>query len=342
MFRNYLTVAIRNLLRHRVYSFINIAGLAVGMACCILIMLWVLDELGYDSFHVHADRICRVIQADYHQTPAPLAPTLVAEYPEITHATRILWRRWKLSHADRFFAEQGALVDPSFFEMFSFPLVRGESRTALSDLKSIVITEQLAQKLFAGEDPLGETITAFNQLELTVTGVMENIPRETHFPQFDWIIPFGNMLTWGWDMGWEAHNFKTYVMLREGASIEELSEKTADIIRRHVPENSVVLRLQPLKSIHLYGLNLDGSILYVTIFSTTALLILLIACMNFMNLATARASTRAREVGIRKVVGARRGNLIAQFLGESLLSSCLALVLGLVLVELALPTKKNL
>jgi ABC-type antimicrobial peptide transport system permease subunit len=355
MLKNYLKIALRNLKRHKGYSFINIAGLAIGMACCILILLWVQDELSYDRFHENAGDIYRVIQdikftdhdTTWTITQGPLGPSLKADFPEIINATRITWRRSRLTYNDKSFDEVLGMADGSIFEMFTFPLVKGDSTTALSDPHAIVIIEEMAEKYFGNEDPLGKTIKADNQWEFQVTGILEKVPHNSHL-QFDFLIPFifGRELNYTVDR-WGNSQFRTYVQLQKGVPVREAIQKISGyLFEKPTIEKDARLNLQPLTRIHLYSDyefdSAHGDITYVTIFSIIAFFILLIACINFMNLATARSGNRAKEVGMRKVAGAHKSDIIRQFYGESILLAFIALFVALIIVGLLLPVFNNL
>jgi len=355
MIRNYLKIALRNIRRHKGYSFINIAGLAIGMACCILILLWVQDELSYDRFHENGSDIYRVIQdikfADHDTTWAitqgPLGPSLAADFPEIINATRITGRRFRLTYDDKSFDEILGMADGSIFEMFTFPLVKGDSATALSDPHSIVITEEMAEKYFGNEDPLGKTIKADNQWDFQVTGILKEVPHNSHL-KFDFLIPFifGRELNYTVDR-WGNSQFRTYVQLQKGAPVEGVIQKISGyLFEKPTIEKDARLNLQPLARIHLYSNyeydSAHGDITYVAIFSLIAFFILLIACINFMNLATARSGNRAKEVGMRKVSGAHKTDIVRQFYGESILLAFIALIVALTFVWLLLPTFNNL
>jgi putative ABC transport system permease protein len=350
MFKNYLKVALRNIRQHKGYSLINIVGLAVGIACCILILLWVQDELSFDSFHKNGDKIYRVLQ-DVHLdrdvtwaiNQGPLGPALKEDIPEIVNFTRGTARRFRIKYDDKRFDEIVEFADPSLFEMFDFPLVKGDPKKALTDPHSIVISEDMAVKYFGSEDPLGKVLNADDQYDFVVTGILAKVPHNSHLrPQF--IIPFvfGRELEYTVDQ-WGNSQFTTYVMLKKGASLAAVEKKIARFLDdKPTLEKGTILRLQPLTRIHLYS-NFEfdrfgrGDIKYIHIFSITAFFVLLIACINFMNLATARSATRAREVGMRKVVGAKRSGLIRQFFTESVFIAFAALVLAILLVELLLP-----
>ena len=343
MINSYLKIAFRNIIRSKGCSLINVAGLAIGMASCLLIMLWVQDELSFDRFHVNTDNICRVVKGQSAVTPSPLAAALKDECPEIADATMFEgWREMQMSCGGEGFLQKCALAEPSFFDIFTFPFLVGDSSTALSEPFSVVLTKSVAEKFFGAEDPIGKTLNADSRFDLTVTGVIDDIPVNSHI-RFDCVIPFGILAYWRNDFGkWRPNNYITYVKLHDDVSYKEVSRKISDFIPRHDPENSAIIRLQPLKDIHLYGFGRDGTITYVYVFSAMALLVLLIACMNFMNLATARSSSRATEISVRKAVGAQRADLIRQFFGESVLMSFFALILATALIELLLPAFREL
>ena len=344
MFRNYLKSGFRNLKRHKIYSFINIFGLAVGMACAIIILLWIQDELSYDRFHENANNIYRVVEKwqyssgemDYNRvTPGPLAPVLKADYPEIILSTRYFgsFEKWQLTYDEKSYLSPGGSVDNDFFSIFTFPFVKGNPQTAFPKPHSMVITEDLAKKLFGDDDPLGEIIH-LEQRTFEITGILENIPRNSHL-RFDFLIPcevFSSYME-----AWTNNNCYTYVLLQKNQSHKKLSEKIAGVIQKNSPTSTETLYLQPLNQIHLYALEGGGLISYVYIFSALAFFILLIACINFMNLSTARSAKRFKEIGIKKVVGSSRLQLIKQFLSESTLFSLVAFACAVVLVELLLP-----
>jgi putative ABC transport system permease protein len=348
MLISYLKIAIRNMIRERGYAFINIAGLAVGMACFILIVLWVRDELSYDKFHLNADSLYLV--TDYEKyadgdelyfsvNPPELAPTLISEYPEIVHAARYRPMGGMIVRSDgNSFSEEGfTFADPSFFSMFSFPFVKGELGQALSSPNSVVITERAAVKYFGDENPIGKTLRVDDRVDLTVTGIIQNVPSNSHL-QFDLVLPFGTVKEFGLEIeGWNQFAHKTYVLLAENVDLAQLSKKIAGTIKRHQEDAIVELSLQPVTDIHLSG---DMSSIYL--FSIIAAFILLTACINYMNLATARAGKRGKEVGLRKVVGASRKEVVLQFFGESILVSLVALCLSLLLVEIFLPLFNDL
>ncbi len=342
MFKNYLKVAFRNIRRHKGHAFINIAGMAVGIACCLLILLWVQDEMSFDRFNKNADDIYRVLQdirfSDHETTWAisqgPLGPSLEKDFPEILRSVRITWRGMQLRTGDNRFDETVGMADGSIFEMFTFPLIAGEVSSALSDPRSIVLSEEMVRKYFPGEDPLGRVIHADDKFDFIVTGVMKNIPRNSHL-RFDFLVPFvfGRELNYTVDR-WDNSQFRTYVQLQPGVPAPVVIAKISRYLDdKPTIEKDARLTLQPLKRVYLHSrYEFDmalGDIRYVRIFSLVAFFILLIACINFMNLSTARSVNRAREVGMRKVSGANRGNIVGQFYGESILLTGIALVLGL-------------
>ena len=357
MLKNYLKLALRNISRQKAFSFINILGLSVGIACCLMILLFVRDELSFEKLHVNANRIYRTIIDEFvdgkweHNVGSPdlLGPALVAEYPEILCCTRLFnpnWiDKWAVSKGEKYFYEKSLFfADPDIFEVFTFPLLAGNPKTALKDPNSLVLTESMAQKYFGAEDPMGKTLTIQDAVEVKITGIARDVPQNTHF-RFDFLASFESMpYKWATNT-WRTMQFYTYVLLDREYAQDQLDEKLSVFLKKHFgKQTNMALRLQPIEEIHLYSRNFNqdmavnnGDIAYVYIFSTIALFILAIACINFMNLSTARSVKRAKEVGVRKVMGAHRGQLIKQFLGEALLFSLLAAMLSIVLVLLFLP-----
>jgi putative ABC transport system permease protein len=350
MIKNYTKITFRNLKKHKFYSFINITGLAIGIACCLIIFLWVQNELGYDRFHENAGELYRIVQESpqgdkvFHisVTPSALGPLLKERYPEIVRTARHTLTHLDLGREEIHFRESAALVDGSFLQMFSFTMLEGNPQAALEDPYSIVISEEMREKYFVREDALGKTLRVSDSLDLNVTGVFEDIPKNSHL-QFDCLLPFKLLGESGHDMNdWGNNNYSTYVQLTKNASSQEVESKISGIIQEHVPRSSATLHLQPIVRIHLYALGGGGLITYIYIFSGMAIFILLIACINYMNLSTARSANRAREVGIRQVVGANRVQLIKQFMGESVFYAFIALIIGLALVHLLLPLLSQL
>ena len=345
MFANYLRSAWRNLRKYKVFSFINIAGLAVGMACCILIYLWVKDELSYDKFHPNHKRLYQIVMRRegtwVGMSGWALAPILKREFPEIKNATRVAVRDILVSFEDKSLTKRVAFVDPEFLEMFGFPLRNGDPRSALSANESAVITEKAARAIFGNAEPMGKTLSVnVNQFQMPVTGIAKDPPANSIL-SFDVLIPvkiLGDV-----DLAWSLGSW-CYVLLDEKASLDDVRKKIAPVVMKYDQSTNTVrtLDLFPLVQIHLHNLGGGGPILYVYIFATIAVFILLMACINFMNLATARAGTRAKEVGLRKVVGARKSDVVRQFYGESLLHAGLALIAAVGLVLLVLPAFNNL
>ena len=348
MIKNYLTVAIRNITRNKTFSAINILGLAIGMACCILILLYVQNELSYDQHHEHAHRIHRVategsIAGSMHQyafTPFPMGPALVKDYLEVIDAVRFYKGNPRMFVRDQhghFFYENGVMfTDSNIFKAFNFPLSQGDTETAFLEPYSVVITEAIAQKYFGEQDPVGQ-ILSFNDKAFKVTGVLKDTAHNTHF-QFNLLAsPIPLKSDWG------RHSFYTYLLLQQSAFARELEAKLPGFIERHAgKEHEDQYFLQPLTDIHLRShlggeISPNGDIRYVYLFLIIALFVLVLACINFMNLSTARSATRSKEVGMRKVVGANRTQLIRQFIGESILLALVALLFAIVLIEISLP-----
>jgi len=350
MFSNYVKIAIRNIQKHKGYSFINIAGLAIGMACCILILLWVQDELSFDSFHQNADELYQVVtEANYTDssirfrgTPAPLGPALEDELPEILKMARYASvGEILVKYEDKRFYEGGlGFIDPAFLEMFTFPLVKGDLQAVLDDHSSVVITEEMAEKYFGEEDPVGKDLILANQIDAKVTGVLKDIPDNSHL-QFDFLMPYQLYVSLGAPTHWGGHSYLTYVLLQKGTLAQKINETLPEWTTAHTGE-PVRYYLQPVTDIHLHDLDGGGFITYVYIFSAIALFVLLVACINFMNLSTARSGNRSLEVGLRKVVGAPRTELIKQFLSESISLSIIAFIIALLLVWIFLPYFNNL
>jgi len=356
MFINYLKIALRSIEKEKGYSFINIMGLAIGLTCCILILLWVQDEMSYDRFHENADNLFWIEENLYssgkvyhtNATPYPAAQAFQEGIPEIVNSARyaetgeLLLRYQEKS----FFENKLRAVDPSFFQIFTFPFIEGDMNTALSQPFSMVITENMAQKYFSDEEPVGKVISINNQYDFTVTGVIKNVPGNSSL-QFDMIVPIEFMKKLGWDFdNWSSISIYTFVQLNENRQIEQVEKKMTDLFRLRRDENVTEIVLAPIKRVHLYSYvgngNSMGDIQYVYIFSVIALFVLCIACINFMNLSTARSAKRAREIGIRKVSGALRGSIIKQFFAESLFLSFLALIIAIIIVLLLIPAFNTL
>ncbi len=348
MLRNYIKIALRNFIRQWSFSLLNISGLAVGMAASILILIWVVDEWNFDRFHHNLPELYRVYEKQeyagqdpllVYNTPGPLAPALQENFPEFKNISRFspVWQQLVFSRGDKLFHErEGYFADREVFEMFTFEFVAGNAGNALNDPGDMVITTGLAEKYFGNEDPLGQTITVNNDYEFTVTAVIAN-PSNTHF-NYSFIITFGTNAERFWGQtanSWNSNSFFTYVQIHAGGDYRETESKITEFIRDHQPQTS--LHLEPLHESYLYNIWGTGSIHSIRIFTIVALIVLLIACINFMNLSTARSLRRAKEVGLRKVVGGTRTQIASQLFGESVLFSVFALLLSVVLVELLMP-----
>jgi putative ABC transport system permease protein len=346
MFKTTLKTTFRNTKKQKAFSFINIFGLAVGIACCALALLWVQYEISYDKFHQNADRIYRVLftnakHDDYSQNvPGGLADYLKATYPEIVDATITGSSNINLNHGDKGFFSTGFFVHPSFFQMFTFPFAQGDPDTAFAQPLSIVLSENLAKKLFGDEDPLGKMVRVENAASIKVTGVLKRIPDNSTI-RFDFLLPY--RLAPASMKNFDTWNPNVYVLLEENSSADELNDKIAWVHAVHNPKAThVVACVSPFSESHLRVFTGGGLITYIYIFSALALFILLIACFNFMNLSTARYETRSREIGIKKVVGSTRLQLISQFLFESVLSAVIALFFAAILVVILLPIVSNI
>ena len=351
MFRNYIKIALRNLFKERIRSGINLLGLAIGLACTILIALWIQRELSVNQFHEHKAELYRVLTNQtygddiftFSSTPGPLAEKLKTDFPEITHASRVTWgNRMLFTYNNQSFYEMGRYVEPDFLKIFTFPLTQGNAETALVNPDNILITQELADKYFVGENPVGKTIELNNEKAYTISGILQNVP-ENSFLAFDFLLPFENYVKQNeWLTGWHNNGVQTYFRTQPGTADEAIGQKIKNVLVDQGVEH-IQLLAHPLKDWYLRWDFKDGKytgggrIQTVRMFGVIALFILLIACINFMNLSTAKSATRAMEVGVRKVTGATRSVLAAQFLCESLVLVFLAGGLGVVLAHLALP-----
>ncbi len=372
MFKNNFVTAYRNLIRKPGFTLINITGLAIGLAACMLILLYISDEMSYDKFHSKSERIYRLYnkslignnEFEGTYTPSPLAETMLHEFPEIEKITR-LWNRSQRSFRvgeSTFIEDNFFFADSSFFEIFDFKIIEGDPKNALKHAGTIVLSQSTAKKYFGNSSPIGKTITEDNENNYTVTAVMRDVPNNSHV-QPDLIAsfvsdPFHN------NNNWFAQSPQTYFLLKEGADPQLLENKIPALVKKYIGPELVRLigitleefeqagqnygyKIQSLESIHLHS-NIDGeyeangSIQHVYIFGIIAIFILIIACINFMNLTTARSASRAKEVGIKKVLGGTRAQLIRQFLGESVLLTILAMAIALLLIEISLPAFNQL
>jgi putative ABC transport system permease protein len=362
MLKNYIKIALRNLQRNKMYTILNISGLAIGIACCILILLYVQDELNYDRFHEKLDNIYRVTShfvlkdrvMDFASTAHVQGPMFKDEFPEVENYVRFnnYGSRRMIRYKDRSYAEEKFIwVDNSIFDIFSFKLIKGNPEDALIKPNTLVITEEMAKKYFGDEDPVGKNLTIHSDELYMVTGVVENFPSNSHI-QPDFLASFSTLeLEPTGNAAADLVNnidYYTYLLLKEGSDYKVLEEKFAAFIEKYLGlllksiGATAKYELQPLESIYLHSdkaneLDRTGEITYVYLFSGIGFFILLLACLNFMNLSTARTANRAKEVGLRKVVGAQRSQLIKQFLGESMILAFIAIFVSLFLVFLSMP-----
>ncbi len=367
MFKNYLKTAFRNLAKNKGFTFINVFGLALGLATCMLIVFYVFDELSFDRFNTKADRIYRVNNDikfggntnSYAVSPAPLAAAFLAELPQVEQAVRFRDRGgFQVKKGDLRVKERKVIyADPAVFSIFTFPMLQGNPATALNDPHTVVINESTAKKYFGTANAIGKTFVTNDTVLYKVTGVLKDIPVQAHF-NYDFFVSMAS-LPEGKDVSWVSNNFATYLLLKKGASAKAVEAMCPKMAREHVgPQlqsiihldfdqveksgNYIRFSLTPLLDIHLHSgreaeLGMNGNIQYVYIFSAIAAFILLIACVNFMNLSTARSSNRAREVGVRKVLGSPRKYLVAQFLSESVMVTFIATVIAVFGAKMLLP-----
>ncbi len=367
MLKNYLKITARNLTKNKLFSIVNILGLTIGITCFILIGLFVLDELTYDSFNTNSDRIFRLNshykignnEFNLANSPMPLADALVSEYPEIEKTARLLRENSTYVKKDNDYIKEERFfyADSSLFDIFTINFISGNPRTALTQPKSLIITANTAEKYFSSENPVGKRITLANGMEFLITGVVKPVPENSHF-EFDFIASL-NSLPGNGKVNWFGQFVHTYVMTNKGVTAKELNKKIYSVAEKHLGPiiksafgvsykeflnsgNDFSFTFVPLKGIHLYSkvfneLKEAGSINTVYLFSTIAFFILIIASINFINLATARSAKRANEIGVRKVLGSNKMQLVKQFLSESILLCLIAVIISVMLVELLLP-----
>ena len=356
MIKNYLKIALRNLQKHKGYSFLNIVGFSIGMACCLLILIYVRHELSYDKYHQDGERIYRIAQ-DIRTKSANrvfacvspmVAPTLKADYPQVEYVTRVIPARSRLVKLEGtfFYEDRFMYADQELLDVLTFQFIQGNPREALTRPNTLLISQRMAHKYFGNVEPLGKTLE-INQQQYEITGVVADSPENTHI-KYDFIASLRTLKDWDEMSNWYSTMFFTYLKIKPNVNVEEFSFQISRLADKYVGEQldnwGTVHHyfLQPLSSIHLhshisYDIEPPGNPVYITIFSFVGLFILLIACLNFMNLSTARAANRAKEVGLRKVVGAQKPQLISQFLGESLLIAFLSLGLAMVMARLTVP-----
>lgn len=354
MIANYITTALRNLLRNKGLSVINLTGLAIGLAVFILIFLWVLGELSYDSYNPLAKQIYRVNftyeregQTKHHwRTPPALAKALKEEYPEVLSSSRFytIDKMLVAYGADKHFYRVPGYADSSLFSMFNMKFLQGDAGDAFRNPWSMVIPKKMASLYFGEEDPMGKQLKLDNRFDFTVTGVIEDQPGDSYL-EYDFLIPFRHMeeiLGYGTDEDWNDFGYNTFLLLPENIDTEEFNSKISSFLETKLETVARDLFVQRLRDIHLYGLDGSGVIRSIFIFSSIALFVLLIACINYMNLTTARSMRRSREVAIRKVGGATRRQLIFQFFSESVILTFVGLIVAVGLVFLALPLFNDL
>jgi len=370
MIKNYLKIAIRNLQKHKFYSAINVVGLSIGIACCMLISLFIIDELSYDKHHTNSEDVYRIRMEgsfggnDFNMavSPAPLAEALMSDYPEVEAATRFHTRGSYLIKKDlegEVNIKESLVIfaDKNVFEVFTIPVIQGNSKTALVEPNTIVISQKMATKYFGDDDPINQDLKLDNRTIYKVTAVFEDMPENSHF-HYDFMCSMASDKQ-SESTEWLSNNFHTYVLLKPGSDQIAFEAKFPAMLEKYAGPQAMqymnksldqlreggiwfAFHLQPLTSIHLYSqLNIElepnSDIKYVYLFSIIAAFLLLIACINFMNLSTARSANRAKEVGVRKVLGSFRSHLIKQFLTESIVLTVLSFVLAIGIAYLAMP-----
>lgn len=351
MFKNYLKIAWRNLLRNKSFSLLNIVGLSIGLAVTALLLIWINLEMGIDQFHKNKDRIYEVYNQapvdgeiwTWNSTPKIMASVIKKDYPEVEGVTRYFYDTpFLFSKGDTRIKSTGTIVDPDFLKIFSFPLIEGNVETVLEDVNSVVITETFAKKIFGDEPAVGKMVKVDNADSFMVTGVLKDLPVNTGF-NFEFLIPWKYLIQKGQDdKNWGNNSIGTYVMLKKGTDYEAFSKKIKTLRKSYDKESpDMVTFLYPWSRYWLYsefenGKEIGGRIDLIRMFGIIAAIILIIACINFMNLSTARSEKRAKEVGIRKTVGAKKAALVIQFLGESILISFLSAILALVIIQVSL------
>ena len=358
MFSNYIKTAFRNVLRNKGFTFINIFGLAIGMTCCIVLFLFVQYERSFDKFHEKSEQIFRVIRKDENKgvidrfvmTPAPLAPALIQDFPEVQKAIRFAVSSAEITHKGLRFFERVFFADSDVFEVFNFPLIQGNSHTALDDPYALLISERMVEKYFSHENPVGQFLTLYGDRNYKIVGILKNLPKNSHL-QFDLLGSFKNFHRRD-QTEWGISNYFTYILLSKNASIDNLNAKMPGFVGKYrgkeLPAGYKLGYLfQPLARIHLYShwrgeLEPGTLVSSLFIFSAIGLFILLLACFNYINLSSAQYTNRSLEVGIRKVIGAKRGQLTIQFLIQSFLITTLALPLTILLTEGILPLFNSL
>jgi ABC-type antimicrobial peptide transport system permease subunit len=360
LFSNYVKVSYRILLKQKIFSFINVFGLSIGMACTILILLWVHDELSRDTFHENVENLYKVYQKFSYSdnqtfytdnSCGPLAAELKSKFPFIKYSARLLPAGYfTVGFKNKIFDEIVCMTDQSLFEMFTFEFTKGEMENALVDPSSIVIAEKLVYKYFGNLNPIGKMITINNKYDFKVTGIIKNIPENSHLNYISFLVPFSqtNNLVGDTFKSWGRNWPKTYVLLENEASKKKVEQQIKNIVKEHIPSSTSSCNLQSIKEIGLY--NYEGNpegIINIYVFSAVAFVILVIACINYTNLSLAQAHIRSKEIGIRRTIGANHRNIFSQFFGESILYSFIAFIFAIVIIIVLLPifndiTNKNI
>lgn len=339
MIYHYLKIALKQIQRQKLISTINIGGLSIGIACFLLILLWINKELAFDRFYKNADQIYRVafyyppLDINAEKQPGALPHYLKETYPEVEYATHLQSGEFKLSYEDKGFFAQGNTVEPDFLSIFDFTIVSGNYQELMSEANNIILTESLANKVFGGVDPLGKTVVFNDYTNFKVSGIIADNPDNTHL-DFEFLIPFAAHNRW---RTWNSKNGDSYVMLSKNTDLEAFNAKIRGVIDEFQPEWNNKLFLQPLIKDHLYPIQGPGAATYIFVFTSIAIVILLIACINFMNLTIAQAEKRQKEIGIKKVSGSSRKQLAFQFFTESLAQVLIAALIGILMVELLVP-----
>jgi len=356
MIKNYFKTAFRNLWKNKTFGFLNIIGLGVGIACTALIMLWVEDEIGYNMFIPNHEHVYQLMENQSYDAktytfsalPGLLAKTLKEETPEIKNAGRMYWgAEWLFTLGDKEIYEDGNFADSSIFQIFSFPFLMGDPKTAFNEVNSVVISEKMAKKFFGDSNPLGQTIKVNNEKDYKITGVLKDLPANSSY-EFEWLVPFKVIEDKNaWMQNWNTNGVMTFVELQPTADPNQVNQKLYGFIQSHDSSATAHAFLLASKDWHLRsnfeeGKQTGGRIEYVRLFSLIALIVLIIACINFMNLSTARSEQRSREVGVRKVMGAGKCMLVSQFLGESIFMSFLGVLFSIAIIFAVLPAFNHL
>ena len=355
MIKNFFRIAVRNILKHKGITFINVTGLAIGLAATLLILLWVQNELSYEKYNLNGEDIYRVEQDQFYSgeryhvtvTPHPSGPVWMDKIPEIKEQTRInRMPRILFRQGENVFFESSVIAaDSGLFRMFTLPFLLGDSKTALNSPHSIVLSEKLATKYFGDSNPLGKTITLENKYQLMVTGVMKDLPKNAQYT-YEAVLPYSYLQEIGaYSSSWGSNSILTFVQIEKGVDLKAVNDKLTDVVRENNTQSTNNFMLFPLLDIHLHSqfgfTENNGPVIAVTIFTLIAIFILLIACINFINLSTAKASSRGKEIGIKKVAGADQMSMIIQFMLESLLLVAIAMAFALILVGLSLGLFNN-